>query len=262
MGPAHAGTGRGSRCGMEAVGGENKVIDVRHGDCSEVIRTIADCSVDSCITDPPYALTSIVKRFGKTAHGDDTKTSDRTRRGADGYARLAKGFMGKEWDNGAVAFTSEFWAEVLRVLKPGAHLVAFGGTRTYHRLACAIEDAGFEIRDQIGWLYGSGFPKSHDVSKGIDRHHGDARPVTGQERVRDIRNGHGRGVGDGINAAERNGPTYFERQLTSAASAASAAWEGWGTALKPAWEPIVLARKPLIGTVAANVLEHGDLGAL
>lgn len=172
------------------------------GDGFHFLRDQPANRYDSTVTDPPYALTSIVKRFGKTSQADDTDTSDRSRRGADGYARLAKGFMGKEWDTGKTAFSVEFWAEVLRVLKPGAHVVAFGGTRTYHRLACAIEDAGFEIRDQIGWTFGSGFPKSHNAGN------------------------------------------------------------GWGTALKPAWEPICLARKPLSEkTVAANVLRW-DTGAI
>jgi site-specific DNA-methyltransferase (adenine-specific) len=165
------------------------------GDCLDVLRTIPDASVDSIVTDPPYALASIVRRFGG-ANAAPAK--------GDVYARASRGFMGKAWDTGDRAFSVEFWAEALRVLKPGGHVVAFGGTRTYHRLACAIEDAGFEIRDLIAWMYGSGFPKSHNQ------------------------------------AGE---------------------WAGWGTALKPAIEPIVFARKPLIGTVAANLAQHG-VGAL
>jgi site-specific DNA-methyltransferase (adenine-specific) len=166
---------------------------------------MADASVDSCVTDPPYHLTSIVKRFGKSnLERDDSNLQLPSNKGGGGtvspYKRVSRGFMGKQWDGGDIAFRPEVWAEVLRVLKPGGHLVAFGGTRTYHRLASAIEDAGFEIRDQLQYLYGSGFPKSHNQK------------------------------GD---------------------------WDGWGTALKPAAEPIVLARKPLIGTVAANVLAHG-----
>jgi site-specific DNA-methyltransferase (adenine-specific) len=137
---------------------------IHHGDCLDVMRGMAGGSVDSVVTDPPYGLS----------------------------------FMGKKWDYDVPGVG--VWAECLRVLKPGGHLLAFSGTRTYHRMVCAVEDAGFEIRDQIGWVYGSGFPKSHNL--------------------------------DG-------------------------AWQGWGTALKPAWEPIVVARKPLIGTVAANVLAHG-----
>ena len=138
-------------------------ITVHHGDCLDVLRTLPDASIDSCITDPPYALVSIVKRFGKPG----SKPAN-----GDVYARAGRGFMGKQWDTGERAFAIEFWAEVLRVLKPGGHCLAFSGTRTYHRLACAIEDSGFEIRDQFGWAYRSGFPKSHDVSKAIDRHLG------------------------------------------------------------------------------------------
>lgn len=233
-------------------------VTIHHGNCAEIIHTLADGSMDSCVTDPPYALVSIVKRSSKAAHADDTKTSDRTRRGADGYARLAKGFMGKAWDNGDVAFEVSFWAEVLRVLKPGAHLIAFGGTRTYHRLACAIEDAGFEIRDQIGWLYGSGFPKSHDVSKGIDKAAGATREVIAEgEPVKRMIPG----ADQNKQGWEKNNGREFVPTVTKAATPEAQQWEGWGTALKPAWEPIVLARKPLIGTVAENVLAHGT-GAL
>lgn len=174
-------------------------VELHSGDCRSVTAALPDASIDSVVTDPPYSLVSIVKRFWK--EGSAPAKSN----GATGvYARASSGFMGKRWDTGETAFAVEFWAQVLRVMKPGGHLVAFSGTRTYHRMACAIEDAGFEIRDQIGWCYGSGFPKSHN----LDGEH-----------------------------------------------------EGWGTALKPAWEPICLARKPLIGTVAANVQKHGT-GAL
>ena len=176
----------------------NGRVEIRVGDCRDLLREMPEASVDACVTDPPYHLTSIVKRFG----GKDAAPAKVGATGA--YARASRGFMGQTWDGGDVAFDSATWAEVWRVLKPGAHLIAFGGTRTYHRIACAIEDAGFEVRDGFAWLYGSGFPKSHNLS---------------------------------------------------------GEWEGWGTALKPAWEPAILARKPLIGTVAANVLAHGT-GAL
>lgn len=173
------------------------------GDSRDVLKECPDNSIDSVLTDPPYALVSIVKRFGKPGSAPA--------KGNEAYQRASAGFMGKQWDTGEVAFDPEFWAECLRVLKPGGHLLSFGGTRTYHRMACAIEDAGFEIRDMMQWLYGSGFPKSHDVSKGIDKAAGAVRE-----------------------------------------------WEGWGTALKPANEPITLARKPLSEkTVAANVLKWG-----
>lgn len=173
-----------------------KPVHIHHGDSRDVLKTMPDCSVDSVCTDPPYALVSIQKRFGKPGSAPA--------KGNDAYMRASKGFMSVSWDTGETAFDPEFWADVLRVLKPGGHVVAFSGTRTYHRMASAIEDAGFEIRDQLAWAFGSGFPKSHNQK------------------------------GD---------------------------WEGWGTALKPAWEPICLARKMLIGTVAANLAAHGT-GAL
>ena len=258
------------------------------GDSREVLRALPDASIHAVCCDPPYALDSIRKRFGGAG-------ATPAQHGRDGlYARASAGFMGQAWDTGETAFDPAFWAEVCRVLKPGGHVVAFGGTRTFHRLTCAIEDAGFEIRDTVlelaaldpivgafvgslseaqlsaflrvcdllgfqglmAWVYGSGFPKSHDVAKGIDRLNGDERPVIGRERIgNDIRGG---ALLDVAHGGVR--PAY-ERDITAAASAASAAWEGWGTALKPAWEPIVLARKPLAGTVAESVLEHGT-GAL
>ncbi|QAY03755.1 DNA methylase [Mycobacterium phage Petp2012] len=167
-------------------------VDLRLGDCRDILTELEDNSVDSIVTDPPYEL----------------------------------GFMGKKWDGSGIAFDVEMWEQCLRVLKPGGHLLAFGGSRTWHRLTVAIEDAGFELRDSIAWLYGSGFPKSLDVSKAIDKAAG----------------------------AERGAST-------APATEAAWQWQGWGTALKPAFEPIVVARKPLVGTVAANVLEHGT-GAL
>ncbi len=146
------------------------MIKLIHSDCVAAMKDMPDCSVDSIVTDPPYEL----------------------------------GFMGKKWDSTGIAYSVEMWEQCLRVLKPGGHLLSFSGSRTYHRMTVAIEDAGFEVRDQIMWVYGSGFPKSHNLD------------------------------GD---------------------------WQGWGTALKPAHEPICVARKPLIGTVADNVLAHG-IGAL
>lgn len=200
------------------------------GDCREVLRAIPDCSIDSVVTDPPYALVS--SRSGSA------------------------GFMRQKWDTGETAFSIEFWREVHRVLKPGGHVAAFSGTRTYHRIAIAVDDGGFEIRDQLAWIYGNGFSKSRDVPKAIDKHNGEDRPVVGVEYLRnDIRNN---SLLDIQHDDERDG---YERAITIPASEESAAWEGWGTALKPAWEPIVLARKPLVGTVAENVLKYGT-GAL
>lgn len=200
------------------------------GDCRDTIRALADCSVDSVVTDPPYALD----------------------------------FMGKKWDTGETAFDPEFWADVRRVLKPGGYVAAFSGTRTYHRLATAIEDAGFEIRDQLAWVYGTGFPKSLDVSKAIDKHYGATREKVRVERVRNPkatrsgRDGMDGGARPFIVAAIERG--FHEVDGNIPATPEAAAWSGWGTALKPAWEPIVLARKPLIGTVAETVLAHGTGG--
>jgi site-specific DNA-methyltransferase (adenine-specific) len=169
------------------------------GDNLQSMKTMEDNSIDSVVTDPPYGLTSIIKRFGKSNSAD-------AQYGTDGvFKRSSKGFMGKEWDSDVPSV--EFWREVYRILKPGGHILSFGGTRTYHRLVTAIEDSGFEIRDQLQWIYGQGFPKSHNIGK----------------KLKD--------------------------------------WEGWGTALKPANEPICLARKPISEkTIAENVLKWGTGG--
>ena len=136
------------------------VVTVHHGDSRDVLKGLADASIDSVVTDPPYALVSIGKRFGA-----DNAAPAKSNGASGVYARASSGFMGQRWDTGETAFSVEFWAEVMRVLKPGGHVVAFSGTRTYHRLACAVEDAGFEIRDMCAWNYGSGFPKSHNIIK-------------------------------------------------------------------------------------------------
>jgi len=172
------------------------LVDLINGDCIEEMQRLIDegVQVDSVVTDPPYHLTSIVKRYGKP---DSAPAKDR-----DGlYQRQARGFMGKEWDGGDIAFRKETWELAYELLKPGGHLLAFSASRNYHRMAVAIEDAGFEIRDQLMWIYGSGFPKSHNLG------------------------------------------------------------DGWGTALKPAHEPIVMARKPISEkSVADNVSKHGTGG--
>jgi site-specific DNA-methyltransferase (adenine-specific) len=201
---------------------------------------------DACVTDPPYHLTSIVKRFS-------AEDAAPVKPGATGaYARASRGFMGKTWDGGDIAFRPETWEAVFRAMKPGAHLVAFSGTRTYHRMVCAIEDAGFEIRDQLAWAYGSGFPKSHDVSKALDKAAGAAREVV---EVRE------RSAARPVVEDQSGGKAYRlngDASITAPATDAAKQWQGWGTALKPAWEPIVLARKPLSEkSVAANVLKHG-----
>lgn len=195
-----------------------------HGDCVAVMRVMPAESVDAIVCDPPYNLS----------------------------------FMGKAWDATGVAFQPGTWMAAMRLLKPGGHLLSFGGTRTSHRLTCAIEDAGFEIRDSIAWLYGSGFPKSLNVSKAIDKAAGAEREVVGVAG----RSGGGRTA---MNDAPGNGRAkdYLEGDYYDSTAATDAArqWEGWGTALKPAHEPIICARKPFRGTVAANVIEHGT-GAL
>lgn len=143
-----------------------KGIQLYSGDCLSCLDQIDENSVDSCVTDPPYHLTSIIKRFGNEKSLMSAQTIGNSANTP--FKRTAKGFMGKQWDGGDVAFKKETWAKVYRTLKPGAHLVAFGGDRNYHRLACAIEDAGFEVRGSLAFLYGSGFPKSHDVGKKLD----------------------------------------------------------------------------------------------
>lgn len=342
---------------------------VYQGDSREVIRTLPDASVDATVCDPPYALVSIVKRFGAS----DAAPARPGKTGA--YARASAGFMGKKWDTGETAFDPEFWREVLRVMKPGAHLLAFGGTRTYHRLACAIEDAGFEIRDTIMWLYGSGFCKSHNLrhqpicdcaesgnpvpyshGKQASEHHLRSvrspdlpAPVDAVDQCREVlfegvseqgaqerraawpepeagageqfgvegrpvhRAGQGLrddpdagsstgsaerlcvrahpGGGENVGQAVGTGRGSAPREPGSSGQSAGEPegvrepsgaldggalsgrgecprcgklrkeFEGFGTALKPAVEPVILARKPLIGTVASNVLQHGT-GAL
>jgi len=184
---------------------------IHNGNCIDVMRSMPDNSVDSIVTDPPYEL----------------------------------GFMGKSWDSTGIAFNVEVWTEALRVLKPGGHLLAFSGSRTYHRMAVAIEDAGFQIRDQIMWIYGSGFPKSLDVSKAIDNKAGSKKADRTTSEPFEVNT-----FQTTIRPINKGTPVTPEAQQ----------WAGWGTALKPAHEPIVLARKPLIGTVAANVLEYGTGG--
>jgi DNA modification methylase len=233
------------------------------GDCVERMRELPDNSVDSVVCDPPYHL--VPQGKGKRSNLEQPADKDLAAINAGAFRRLAKGFMGQTWDGGDVAFQPETWAEVLRVLKPGGHLVAFSGTRTYHRMTVAIEDAGFEVRDMIAWHYGSGFPKSHDISKAIDRTAGADREVTPSTVM---------AVGSDVGAISKNrrcdvcgkphasaNPCTCPRDSGPATDAARE-WEGWGTALKPATEPICLARKPLSEkSIAANVLKWGT-GAL
>ena len=215
----------------------------------DVLATLDAESVHACVTDPPYHLTN---NMGTRSPYPGQYTPI-------GRPQEPKGgFMGRAWDGGSIAFDPDTWREVYRVLKPGAHLLAFGGTRTAHRMTCAIEDAGFEIRDTLCWLYGSGFPKSLDVSKAIDATltHGNSHSRS-MKRANETRPGEPRiratTMNNGI-MGDNAGPKVTR---DTPATDAARQWQGWGTALKPAHEPIILARKPLIGTVAANVLAHG-----
>jgi site-specific DNA-methyltransferase (adenine-specific) len=185
---------------------------VFQGDCREVLKGLPDNSVDSIVTDPPYEL----------------------------------GFMGKKWDSSGIAYDVTVWQECLRVLKPGGHLLAFGGSRTYHRLGVAIEDAGFEIRDTIAWISSKTFPKSLNVSKAIDKKLGAEREVVGKDIA-----------GNGLGLLDRNSTIGGAFDLTVAATSQAKTWEGWGTGLKQVVEPVVMARKPLEGTVAENTLAWG-----
>lgn len=309
---------------------------VFHGDCVAVMRQLPDNSVDSVVTDPPYGLEFMGKEWDapwknsgdvltdpasvggfQDGAGGNPYSRSRIRYGRDGDAML--GFQ--DWFT-VVAI------EALRVLKPGGHLLAFGGTRTWHRLAVAIEDAGFEVRDSIAWMYGSGFPKSLDVSKAIDKANGEVgrlwkftaymrttgltakqlneatgtfmgshyltdksqpaiptpelwqviKPLCGDvpawvddlvARIaaeREVVGSKPSSLGGSVAAGERNAEFIAKHKnlmvdITAPATPAAQQWQGWGTALKPAFEPIVVARKPLIGTVAENVLAHGT-GAL
>jgi site-specific DNA-methyltransferase (adenine-specific) len=196
---------------------------LHRGDCLSVLPTLEPESIDTCITDPPYGLK----------------------------------FMGKNWDNGVPG--KAYWEAVFNVLKPGGMCLAFGGTRTFHRLACAIEDAGFEIRDTIMWVYGTGFPKSHNISKGIDKAAGAEREVVG---VRQYAGGHVQRSSEDklsppIGTFERTQDKCIE---TAPATPDAQLWDGWGTALKPAWEPVLVAMKPTDGTFANNALTHGVAG--
>jgi len=191
------------------------------GDCLDVLATLPDNSVDSIVTDPPYGLS----------------------------------FMGKKWDYDVPSVA--IWEQCLRVLKPGGHLLAFAGTRTQHRMACRIEDAGFEIRDMIAWVYGSGFPKSLDVSKAIDKAAGAEREKI-RVKPRPETSGTMSGKADTRPWIEKSREIgYHEVDGNTPATPEAQQWSGWGTALKPALEPITMARKPFSSTVAANVIQYG-----
>lgn len=193
------------------------------GDCLEVMDKLEADSIDAIITDPPYELN----------------------------------FMGKGWDNAGVSFNKETWVKCLRLLKPGGYLLTFGGSRTFHRIACAIEDAGFEIRDTIMWIYGSGFPKSMNISKGIEakNKYGKANTIA-KRKVEQNSDGKEYKVIQTNNGAMGEKKIVNRREYKPVDSSAKQ-WSGWGTCLKPAFEPIIVARKPFKGSLVDNILEHG-----
>lgn len=286
---------------------------IYQGDSFEVLDTLEEKSIDAIVTDPPYGLTSITKRFGK-------EDSAPAKEGKDGsFARLSKGFMGKTWDGTGIEYNVEFWKKCFKVLKPGGYLLSFGGTRTFHRIACAIEDAGFEIRDTLMWLYGSGFPKSMDVSKQIDKNaNSEELNIIGQwlKEQRIKANLSKKQVAESLNITEsavynweENPKKYgfptkenwlkikalynfdssfddFKKEairkvigtkkvmgkdndiiygkykggeinITIPTTLNAIKYAGYGTCLKPAYEPIIMARKPVEGTVADNMLKYG-----
>ena len=222
-----------------------KINNVYVGNNIEVLKTFPDNSIDSVVTDPPYGL-------GKEPNAIEVLQSWIT----TGYHEVkGKGFMGKEWD--AFVPQPNFWKEIYRVLKPGGYVLSFAGTRTYDWMVMAVRLAGFEIRDMIAWLYGSGFPKSMDVSKAIDKKLGAEREVIGkdEEWIKKVEKNHNESntyTNKSFGMVGKNGGN-----ITAPSTDEAKQWQGWGTALKPALEPIVMARKPLDGTVAQNVLKHG-----
>lgn len=219
---------------------------IYQGDSFEVLDTLEEKSIDAIVTDPPYGLTSITKRYGK-------EDSAPAKEGKDGsFARLSKGFMGKTWDGTGIEYNVDFWKKCFKVLKPGGYLLAFGGTRTFHRIACAIEDAGFEIRDTLMWLYGSGFPKSQNIGLAIDKKNGiDNR--TGSV-IKGVGTNNTNSMKNGLSCSQEFKHFYEERKAQNK-------YAGYGTCLKPAYEPIIMARKPVEGTVANNMLKYG-VGAI
>lgn len=208
---------------------------IMNGSMLEELDKLEKESIDNIVTDPPYELN----------------------------------FMGKDWDNIGISFKKETWEKCLKVLKPGGYLLAFGGSRTFHRIACAIEDAGFEIRDTIMWLYGSGFPKSMNIGLAIDKKSGVESEVIGQnedilkKQAKDLREGH-RKILDSLNAGaeeRNNGFSNVSADIKVPTSEEGKKWQGWGTSLKPSFEPIIVARKPFKNSLVDNVIEN-SIGAL
>jgi DNA modification methylase len=238
-------------------------VRVIHGDCLDVLPTLPDNSIDAVVTDPPYGLGFMGQKWDTYANETGRAPSSKRHKfdhvgGNHNPSNSADAARTRRVEAQRFGEWCEGWtAECLRVLKPGGHMLAFGSTRTWHRLTCAVEDAGFEIRDTITWLYGSGFPKSLDVGKAIDKAAGAEREVVGTAVYGD---GHVQRSAESIGYHGCD-PAADQRAITAPATDAARQWQGWGTALKPASEPIIVARKPLTGTVAATVQAHGT-GAL
>lgn len=240
---------------MKRVRTRNNRINIFRADCLEVMKKIKSNSVDSIITDPPYGLTQGKKGGSGAASLNLNSPAGRSRITTGG------GFMGQQWDAGIPGV--EYWKEMLRVAKPGAILLSFGAPRTFHRMACLIEDAGWELRDCICWIFSSGFPKSLAIGKAIDKNLGLERKVLGVAT-----HIHSRGKNTAFpkrpqeTSVEQSGRSTVQNapMITAPASDESALWEGWGSALKPAVEYIVLAMKPLDGTFAQNALKWGVAG--
>ena len=215
-------------------------MNIIHGDCLEELKKLEDNSVDAVVTDPPYGLSNtkpqqVADVLKAWVTGDTVSVP--AKRG---------GFMGADWDS--FVPPPAVWEECMRVLKPGGHMAVFAGARTQDLMGLSIRLAGFEIRDTMGWIYGSGMPKSHNISKAIDKAAGAEREVVGTGT-----SGKTYGMG-GLRGVETSTGSF---DITAPATSEAQRWDGWGTALKPAIEPIILARKPLDGTVANNVLAHG-----
>jgi DNA modification methylase len=241
-------------------------IDLRLGDCLEVLKTIPDNSIDSVVTDPPYGLGFMNKEWDspeKLRQLTQREAERSAERKAEGKSPTDAPFSKSVPPGLAIKGAKEgkwfqdwceLWAaECLRILKPGGHILSFSAPRTYHRMATAFEDAGFEIRDQLMWVFGSGFPKSHNIGKAIDKIEGNERKVVGQVERKDFTNYDG----SMMNVDNRGKHVSIDVPITKG----NTEWEGWGTALKPAHEPIVMARKPLSEkSIAENVLKHGTGG--
>jgi len=214
-------------------------------DSIEVLKSFDPCSIDAIVTDPPYGL-------GKCSPHEVSSCLSAWVSGKT-WQPKGSGFMGKSWDSWVPP--PELWKEVFRVLKPGGHILAFAGSRTQDLMSISLRLAGFEVRDIIQWLYGSGFPKSHDVSKSIDKIKGESRRIIGEKKTgMDKSSKQTMRFSKKTHLNEKGQSVFY---ITAPSSQEAKQWEGWGTALKPAYEPVILCRKPFKGSVAQNVLDHG-----